>query len=424
MISILSHLKRNKETLLKGGMYSVFSFFNQGIGFFILIILAKFISPEEFGQLSLFNTVVMLLGYVIALSTEGYISISYFKNKDEDFKKDIGVIFLISTIVFLILFLILLSFSDYLGLYLNLTPKIIFTALLICLFQIFVNLFLNYKRVSEKILHYGLYSCTFAIFNFILTLLFVSGFNLNWIGRVYANAICVVLFGVVSLLFFFGQKLVSFNFDKYRISKVLLWGIPIIPHLATTWIRQGCDRYIINYNYTLTEVGVFSFALTLASVLEIIGSAFNSTNSVQLFKILSNSNLNTFSKLQKLRDNARINIVLFVVLMILIVFFCIVVIPLFFNNYSKSIPYFVILVLYAFLRCIYFLYCNYFFYWSETKTLMKITVSCSILHFILSIIFTRYSLYFTASIYILSQFLLTFWVYAYSRNLIKNKLYE
>lgn len=51
-----------------------------------------------------------------------------------------------------------------------------------------------------------------------------------------------------------------------------MWGIPLIPHLATSWIKQGGDRYIINYYYTLAEVGIFSFALNLSNIIDMIGA--------------------------------------------------------------------------------------------------------------------------------------------------------
>ena len=62
-MAIISQLRNNK-ILLKGGLFSLFSFFNQGVGFLLLIILAKYIVPAEYGTLSLFNTIVTFLGFL------------------------------------------------------------------------------------------------------------------------------------------------------------------------------------------------------------------------------------------------------------------------------------------------------------------------------------------------------------------------
>lgn len=79
---------KNNKVLLNGGLFSIFSFFNEGVSFVLLIILAKFIQPDEYGSLSLFNTIVTFLGYFIALSTQGYVSVSYFKTDKDGFRKD------------------------------------------------------------------------------------------------------------------------------------------------------------------------------------------------------------------------------------------------------------------------------------------------------------------------------------------------
>ena len=63
---------------------------------------------------------------------------------------------------------------------------------------------------------------------------------------------------------------------------MLLWGIPLIPHLATSFVRQGCDRFIINNYYTIEDVGIFSLALNLSNVIAIFGSGFNQSNSINL----------------------------------------------------------------------------------------------------------------------------------------------
>ena len=86
-IKIISSIKNNK-TLINGSLFSIFSFLNKGIGFILLILLANFITPEEYGYLSLYTTILMFLSYFIGLSTNGYQSITFFKDSKEEVRKD------------------------------------------------------------------------------------------------------------------------------------------------------------------------------------------------------------------------------------------------------------------------------------------------------------------------------------------------
>ena len=168
----LKQLKQNK-TLINGGMFSVYSFINQGSSFLLLIILAKFILPEDYGRLSLYNTVLMFLGYFIAFSASGFVSISYFKKDNQEFKKDFTAILILSVITLIFFLLVaetfcLLKIIDF-GFPLYLLRYAVLTSFTMCV----VEIFLNYFRVQEKVVRYGIVSCGNAILNFNISLLLV-----------------------------------------------------------------------------------------------------------------------------------------------------------------------------------------------------------------------------------------------------------
>ena len=56
------HSLIHNKTVRNGGLFAIFSFFNRGISFVLLTILARYISPADYGELSLFNTLITLLG--------------------------------------------------------------------------------------------------------------------------------------------------------------------------------------------------------------------------------------------------------------------------------------------------------------------------------------------------------------------------
>ena len=127
---------------------------------------------------------------------------------------------------------------------------------------------LDYFRLREQVLLYGFFSCSNALLNFLLSIALVKYFLYGWQGRIYAQLICCVLCGTIGLVFFWRHNLIVLP-QKSFIKKIIIWGIPIIPHLATNFVRQGCDRYIINYFHSLDDVGLFSFALNIANIIVI-----------------------------------------------------------------------------------------------------------------------------------------------------------
>ena len=410
------------KQVLNGGLFVLYSFLNKGIGFLLLIILASFIAPDEYGRYSLFTTVVSFLGFFISLSTDGYLSVSYFKTNKEGFRTDVTSIMVITMGMFILLSFLLLFIGDSMSCRLDLPENLLWVALVISLFKVFYNMHLNYLRIQEKVLLYGVQSCGYALVNFILALVLVVVLNKGWEGQVYAQFLCVIICGIAGLFLLIKSNLLSKNISKSGIVMLLVWGVPLIPHLATTWIRQGLDKYIINYSYSLTEVGIFSFALNLTVIIEMIGSSMNSVFSVDLFNILSNHNLTKEEKKQKLCSQTRFLFTVIIMSTIIIVVGVFTVIPFAMPRYKGSLIYFLILSGYGFFRSIYYLFSNYFFYWKKTKQLMYITVGMSLLHLFLSLVITRYSLYLTAGVYCITQFLTVAIVWYFANKMKRNYL--
>lgn len=408
------------KTVRNGGLFAFFSFFNKGISFILITIIARYISLSDYGELSLFNTLITLLGYFVGLSTAGYLSISYFKEKEDRFKEDFGAICLITFAVSLIiLFLFSLSYNWLSGL-LKVSVQFLFIGLIISCSNVFVGLNIDYFRIREKLSFYGVLSCSFAILNFVLTIYLVVIKEFNWHGQVYALLVSNITFAIIALIYFLKNKLIIIPNSWAIYRKIILWGLPIIPHLASAWIKQGLDRYIIDNTHTMADVGLFSFASTLSSIIIIIGVAFNQTNSVNLYQTLSSEEPKE-SKIYRLHRKEKYFALLYLLLVIIIIVGGVIFIPLFMPQYTSCIPYFIILAISGYLQCLYFLFCNYLFYYDDTKKLMYITFGSSVIHLLLSLWLTKYSLYLTCFIHVFSLLIIVVLVYIQSRKLLVEK---
>ena len=132
-------LKEN-DNLRNGLLFSAFSFINKGFSFFLVLILVNFVSPADYGLLNLFGTVVMVIGYVMALSTDNYLSVAYFNDGE------IGVKNTVSGVAFITI--IVLTIRNLMK-YKNIDITKILSFILLCSF-----IMMNFEARQEKI---GLY---------------------------------------------------------------------------------------------------------------------------------------------------------------------------------------------------------------------------------------------------------------------------
>lgn len=406
MLSLLQ-IKRvfhGDKSMVNGILFSLFSFINRGFSFLLLLILAKFIAPKEYGYLSLYMTVTMVIGYFMAFSTEGYFSLSYLRYGVEESKKVFTNIFATTILVSIFFLLCLLIGGEFLSNALSLPLRCLYIGVLGVFLSVYVNTNLEYFRIQEQVKTYGIFSCGNAILNFVITIVFVKALLWGWEGRVYALTLCSALYGIYAFVFFIKRGFLT-KIDKKVWKEMLFWGIPLIPHLSTTFLKQGCDRYIINYFYSTEEVGIFSFALNLTTIITMVGFGFNQSNSVSIYKVCGSKKTANDEKMNILQRQRKKYLILYSIISVLIVVLCMLLMPLIIPNYAPSVTYLPVLGMYGLLVCYYLVYTNYLFFYKKTRELMCITLGTSLLHLGLSLALTRFSLYYTSMIYCLSQIL-------------------
>lgn len=384
-------------------------------------MLAAYLSPGGYGSLNLYNTIILILTILVPLGTTGYISTNYFRKDKLGIKHVLNTVLFIGVCVFFFLLLIFIVGGTNLENLLGLSLKVQVIALLVCFTQFFTIINLEIWRLQEQPIKYGVYTMALVILNFALTLYFVIIQNMDWEGRIYAQLFVNSVFFVISIFFLFKRKYLLLAIPNKRILKeTLLFGIPLIPHMLTGWMRQGIDRYIINFFLGVSSVGLFGFALNFGNIIIMVGTAFNASNAVFIYKKLASGDIDT---IEVLRKQTRIMIVFFLILFLVVFAISYTLIPFIFPQYLDSRPFLFPLCLAGTFQCMYLLYVNYLFYYKKTNILMCITVGISLLHIVLSYIFTKTSVVYTSYINLFSNFIIFVLVAIYASKLtLKNQL--
>ncbi|MBB1551575.1 MAG: oligosaccharide flippase family protein [Prevotella sp.] len=416
MNNILHKLIYNKS-VQSGSLFAFFSFLNQGLNFFLLLILSNYILTDSYGSLNLFYTAVGVVGYVICLCTSGIVSIKYFKESRETLARYINVVLSSTLIVSAILLLIVGLFPDFVTRISNIQPTIQVLCIYLCATTVVYNLLLDIYRLEEKTLAYGVLTTLFTLINIALSLVLVIGFEEDWMGRVEANLIASTFFLIWGCINLVRKGYIRRVMPTKAIYKeTLLFGIPLIPHSINGFLRQGMDRYIINAYFATKAVGLFSFAINFAFIIYSVGAAFNKSNSVYIFESLSQEDNSIQDKLKK---QTALLLIFYAGFSFILYVACRLLIPILFPKYQESVIYLLPLCLSTFFQCVYLQFCNFLFYYKKTKELMFMTVGVSVIHLGLSLLLTRYSVLYTAYISMFSSCIEALLVFFYSRRLFK-----
>lgn len=412
---IISRIVRNKS-FRNGIFFSLFSFLNSGISFLIMMLMARYVQPESYGQLSLFTTMISLLSIFICLNTNGLIGVNFFTASKEIIQRLLNVTLITALLVYLLfltgMLLLKSQFEDWTGL----DTAFQFCAVSVCLLQVGSSALLDIWRLEERVEKYGVYSLLMVTSNLLLTILFVALLKLDWQGRVYAQFITCILFSMFSIVVLVHKGYLKWILPlKKDFIEGYKFGVPLIPHTTSFWLRQGLDRYIINFFFLQSVVGLFSFAYNFANIIQILGNAFNASYSVNIYKSLATVDAISVKRLQR---NCRYLVGIYLLLTLSVCLMAILLIPIAFPEYNDCIVYLFPLCGGAMFQCFYLVYVNILFFYKKTKILMYITFICSLLHCIMSFLLTKYGVVYTAYISFFSNMLIFVGVYWYSQKLL------
>ena len=415
-LNIFSKIKQfsNNSTIRNGAIFAFFAALNNGLNFVIILLLSLYLSKIDFGIINLFNVYTLIISVSITLGTQSYFGVVFFKKPKEEVKKLLTGIYIISLFALLSFFTIIMFFSQQLERLLLFKLNYQLLGLFYCFFQIFYNLTLEFYRLEERALKYGILSAIWIVSNLLFTILFCVIWDFGWEGRAFVQLLISIPFFLYSLSLLHRRAYIYFGIPSRSYFKELInFGVPLIPHNSTVWMRQGLDRYFINFYYGAAVVGSYSLAYNFAGLIMMLGTSFNASNSVFIYKALREYNDETKSKIIRLT-------VFSAIFFLIVTLFSIVGIYLFINflapKYTDAIPFIIPLCLMGFFQCLYYLFVNYLFYYNKTKGLMMITFGVSLIHVLLAFFLVKYSSLFLAYIGLFSTFLICVLVMIYSHK--------
>ena len=132
----------------------------------------------------------------------------------------------------------------------------------------------------------------------LLSITFVVILNYGSQGRVYAYVIAIIIAALFAIGFLLKDKILKiFVWRLDYIKQILLFGVPLIPHVLGGFLLSSIDRFVINEKLGLSEAGFYMVAVQISMAFTIIFDAINKAFIPWLFEILISGNEKLKSKI-------------------------------------------------------------------------------------------------------------------------------
>lgn len=283
-------VKIKGSTLLAGSaMYLVSNILNAIIPFALLPILTRYLSPEEYGEVAMFQTLLGALIAFIGLSVAGAAGRKFYDGNlgKDDLAEFIGACLQILLITSFISLTVLAAFSDQLSEWLGLDTKWILLAVLVTAANVIIQLRLGQWQVRKQAVKYGVLQISRSLLDFVLSLGLVVLLLKGAEGRISAQIGAAAIFALAALWLLKRGNLLRFlSWRPDYLREALRFGVPLIPHVGGAFLLISVDRFVINSELGLAQTGIYMVAVQFAAALALVFDAINKAYVPWLFERL------------------------------------------------------------------------------------------------------------------------------------------
>lgn len=365
---------------------------SRGISFLLLPFVSYYILPEQLGIVANYDVLHSIICLIAGQAVVNSLPYFYYDRSHKE------VALLVSNLIFLVLIIgvvfcgIILFTSQIIETHFHLSIGLQLLTIVSSVCNLLISINYVLLRLEEK-------PYTFAKLQILQTILYVSLIiflvivqRMEAIGKIYSLVISLSFMCILHTFLLFKRKYIVFQKDNASIKFLLKFGIPLLPHSLSFWLKSGMDKLILTSICGLSANGLYSMAMSFGAVYSIFNTAFNNAYVPYLQKRLSNISLDN-------KVSEEINIVrltykvylIFIILYFVSVFFCWIVINFILSEkYKQSFEFIPWIMLSLTIMSFYSLVVEFIYTKKKTAGLGIITFSCSIIQFILTYLFVRF----------------------------------
>ena len=256
------------KILKDSAVYLLGELFAKALPFLLLPYLTRKLGAAGFGELSYYQTVLSLLALAFGLSQDGAITrYFYFYGK-----RNLPNVLRTGGLYTLTLTLLGLLFAWWRQ------SWIVGFVVLTAGSQTLLGAQLAWRQCQKRALPYVAIQISSSALSAVLTVLLLECTAYQPVAMRFA-ALCSVNFAVAAAAYCWANQKQPAHFTRRRalhsLRYILAFGLPLLLHHASGFVKGQLDRIIIYRMYSAAELGVYAAALQLAGILSIILMAVN-----------------------------------------------------------------------------------------------------------------------------------------------------
>lgn len=260
-----------KQTLI----YTITDAISKGLSFMILPFISFYLLPEELGVAANFDVlqgIVLLIAGLVVVNGLPYFFYDRGKKKFALFVSNlIGVSF----IVLFILSILFLLFNAFITEMTQLTLLMQILVVIVAMGTLLSSINTIIYRLEEKPLFFGFLHIAQTILLLLFFYIFIVYMSMGALGKILSSVVACSLMAVFHVILLIKRGYIVLKYDRSSVEEILHFGLPLLPHSISFWLKGGADKLIITAYCGLALNGLYSMALSFGGFYSMASMAFN-----------------------------------------------------------------------------------------------------------------------------------------------------
>lgn len=370
-------------------IYTLTDGISKAISFLLLPFVSYYIIPEQMGVVANYDVLQSIICLIAGQAVVNAIPYFYYERSQRKIASLVSNLLLLVLIISVSLSGLILLIHPIVTTHLQLTIGLQLLTIVSSICSLLISTNLVLLRLEDKPYTFAKLQILQVTVSVALVIILVIVEKMEAIGKIYASVISLSAMGLLHAILLHKRNYIVFRKNNRDIKDLLKFGIPLLPHSLSFWLKSGMDKILLTSFCGLAANGLYSMAMSFGAVYSIFNTAFNNAYVPYLQKRISlispDNRITEEFKITRLTYKVYL---LFVILYFVAVLFCWIAINYILSDkYKPSFEYIPWIMLSLTILAFYSLVVEFIYTKKKTVGLGIITFSCSIAQFILTYMF-------------------------------------
>lgn len=265
------------KIVTNSALYSFTTLLQKGASFFLLPLYTAFLSPEDYGIVTVVASVSSFMAVLIMMALNGAATRFHYRNSDEDYRRvlwgTIAAIVFISSLGWGAVFFTFHRFlvDPFIG-DIDFYPYAVIGLANTIITPLYL-LFQSFLQARQEALHYSINTFSHFLVQVGLAILFIAIYKMGAVGMLLSNVITSLLFFLYVLIVFIPK--IKVRIDKRIANESFKYSLPLLPHQISIWSAGTIDRLFLNEYKGKSVTGIYSVGQQFGSVVSTIAYSVN-----------------------------------------------------------------------------------------------------------------------------------------------------